>query len=521
MTLAPPISAPTGPSATRPLGLPLSILYALLVTGSLLAGLAPGRSDLPDRAFTGAEAPDDGYWTAPLRRLAGTGRQDAFDERLALSLALPENALGALAWRVGVPAADARFAGSVVALFACVLAALLLGGLVPAFILSLLLAAPPILGHLRADLGEGTAFGLVSLFGLAIVRGRFGLAAFVAGIGIFQKACGLPLGVGVLAAVLAGPGRAGKFGKAVAGTALGVGLSAAVAVFVFGDAPLAFVLRPFAATRDTGAGIDLKSFLLRAAFPGAYGVGTAFLWIAAAAWVALPHRRPPPALVAALLAGFAFSGAFPDPWRVLPTWMLLPALLARSRDDRPRIEGVGRLASAWLVVQACVAAAPRGPDHSPPPGILLGLAVVFVGLDLWRARAPAHRWTALPLAIVLGITSVVWLPPTIVTNSHDVDRLRLAERVAVRLPADAHLIGYSFFAAKFRGTLYYPPFQALWEPELEAPDAPTTLYRVRAADSKAPPPSGYASTATESLGRVPYGRRVDPGPVVLETLRRR
>ena len=520
MTPGPLTPGPGSPSpaAPRPLGLPLSSLFALLVTVSLVAGLAPGRSDLPNRALAGTEAADDGYWTAPLRRVAGTGRQDAFDERLALSLALPENALGALAWRLGVPAADARFAGSVVALFASLLAALLLGGLVPAFFLALLLATPPILGHLRTDLGEGTAFGLVSLFGLAIVRGRVGLAAFLAGVGIFQKACGLPLGVGVLAAVLAGPGRATKFGKAALGTVIGVGLATAVAMLVFGDDPVAFVVRPFTATRDTGAGIDGKSFLLRAAFPGAYDVGYAFLWIAAAAWVALPHRIPPPALVAALLAGFAFSGAFPDPWRALPTWMLLPSLLARPRDEAPRIEGAGRLLSACLVAQAVVGAAAW---HAPGPRTLLALAVVFLGLDLWRARAPASRWTALPLAIALGVASVVLLPPTRITTAHDVAHLGLAERVATRLPADAHLIGYSFFAAKFRGTLYYPPFQSLWERELDASDAPSTLYRVRAANSKAPPPKGYASVALESLGRVPYGRTLEPGEVVLETLRRR
>ena len=125
------------------------------------------------------------------------------------------------------------------------------------------------------------------------------------------------------------------------------------------------------------------------------------------------------------------------------------------------------------------------------------------------------------LAIALGVTSALSLPPTRITTAHDVAHLGLAERVATRLPADAHLIGYSFFAAKFRGTLYYPPFQSLWERELDASDAPSTLYRVRAANSKAPPPKGYASVALESLGRVPYGRTLEPGEVVLETLRRR
>ena len=498
-------------------------LVAALATAFVIAARAPGRGDLPDRERTGIEARDDGYWTAPLRRVAGVGRQDAFDEDLALSLALPENALGVLAWRAGVPAADARFAGSALALFASLAAALLFRRAVPALMLAALLLTPPIAAHFGSDLGEGTAFGLVSVFGFAIVRRRLALAAFVAGVGIFQKACGLPLGVGVLAAVLIGRGRIARLRSAALGAAAGVAVSVGLAVAMFGDAPIAFVLRPFLATRDTDAGSDVRTLLVRALVPGAFEVGSAFFVVAAAAFIALPHRRIRAPIVTALFAGSLFAAAFPDPWRMLPTWMLLPALLADSRapDARSARDPSPMLASMFLLAQTLAGGAHlRIGDAAHRIGALVAIAAGALAFDRLRARWPASRAVAIACGAVLAAPLAFFHAAT-PSQGTSTARTQLAQRIAARLPADAHLIGHAFLSTRFRGTLYYPPFQAHWEPELSRPNAPATLFRVLVSGSTTPPPAGYAVSASEALGLVTYGRDAGPVRAVLETLTRR
>ncbi len=512
----------------------LTLIAAVLATAGILAYLAPGRSDLPSREVTGMEAPDDGYWTSPLRRLAGQGDQDEFDENLALSLALPENALGALAWELGVPAKDARFAGSALALFATIASALWLGGPVAIALLLALLLAAPILGHFRSDLGEGTAFGIVSLFGLAIARKRIRLAAFLAAIGLFQKACGWPLGVGVLAAVLIGSGRAGRWKDAAIGTAAGVALCAALAALVFGDDPIAFVVRPFVATGQAGAGIDVKSFLVRAAFPCAFDVGPRLFLAAALIWVLLPTHRVRTPLVVAFLAGSAFAALFPDPWRVLPFWCLVPALLGAPGIDDPGIEtrvarrmlslyAIAQILAAWL---AYFTAALTSGEISLPPRVLVWVGLAAIALDIGFAGMARTRFTTMGRWLRIALVANLGLLPISTTRievlrNGGVERSDFAARVAAHLPEDAHLIAHSFLAASFRGTLYYPPFQPLWERELDGPDAPVTIYRLRSETSTSSPPSAYAVESALPMGSVRYGRHPDPRPVVLETLRRK
>ena len=259
----------------------LAAAVAVAFPAALFVGAEPGRHDLPSRARTGLEAPDDGYWTAPARRLAGAGTTDRFDHDLALALAGPQNAVAAAATAVGVPHRDARFLGS--ALGAAVLAGLAVLGLAgrargAGAVLLAVLWTPPVLGHLVADLGEGTALALTALWAVAALRGRFGLAAFVAAVGLSQKACGLALGVGTLVGVLAEPGRRGpRVLAAGVGALLGVVATAAGAALVFGDDPLQFVLRPWRATGETGAGASGLAVLVQAAFVGHHGVGVELL----------------------------------------------------------------------------------------------------------------------------------------------------------------------------------------------------------------------------------------------------
>jgi len=500
----------------------VSVLAAALATALATLVLRPGRSDLPSSGLTGIEAADDGYWTAPLRDVAGSTRQDAYDERLALSLALPENAAGALAHRLGVSAGDARFAGSILALLATLCVAALYRRVLPLLLTLGLLLLPPMLAHVRSDLGEGTAFGLVALFGYAIVRGHLGLAAFVAGLGIFQKACGWPLGVGVLAAVLEGPNRWRRLLRAAVFATAGVGAAALVATVVFGDAPLDFALRPFVATRETGAaaGPDVRSWLLRAAFPTAYGVGAWFLPVTLAAWILVPGRRVRAPILAALLAGCGFSGVFPDPWRVLPTFLLLPALFAEpvsARSARPDV--AVRLASAWLLVLSAVAVV--GTRDAGPRALALTAALAIV-VDAARARRPAdHRTRSLLASAVAAVALFVVGPRLPDVLDPGSARLEFARTVAARVPADAHVIGYCVLAPHVHGTLYYPPFVAHWQAELARPGAPRTIYRVRSQGATMPPPAGFVIEATEPLGTPLYAHDAPDRSVVLDHLVRR
>lgn len=500
----------------------VSVLAAALATALAAFVLRPGRSDLPTSSITGIEAADDGYWTAPLRHIAGSTRQDAYDERLALSLALPENAAGAIAHRLGVGAGDARFAGSILAIFGTLCVAALYRRVLPLLLTLGLLLLPPMLAHVRSDLGEGTAFGLVALFGYAIVRGHLGLAAFVAGLGVFQKACGLPLGVGVLAAVLEGPNRRDRLVRTAVFATAGVAAAALVATVVFGDAPLDFVLRPFVATRETGAaaGPDVRSMLLRAAFPTAYGVGAWFLPATLVAWLLVPGRRVRAPIFAALLAGCAFSGVFPDPWRVLPTFLLLPSLLAEPVSapiDPPEV--AGRLASTWLLVVS--AAAVVGTRNAGPRALAL-IAALAIVVDAARTRRPAdHRTRSLLASAVTAVALFVVGPRLPDVLDPGSARLEFARTVAARVPADAHVIGYSVLAPHVHGTLYYPPFVAHWQAELARPGAPRTIYRVRSQGAAMPPPEGFVVEATETLGRPRYAHDEPDRLVVLDRLVRR
>lgn len=524
-------------TASRPTPTWVVLLVAGLATTGLVAFLRPGGSDLPDRGATAMEAPDDGYWTSPLRRAAGTGRQDAFDEGLALSLALPENAVGRLALSVGLPADDARFAGSALALFAMIACALRAGGRATLALAALLLSTP-ILGHTRSDLGEGTAFGLVACFGLALSRDRLALAAFCAGVGLFQKACGWPLGLGAVVAALSSAARPRRLLAVAGGASAGIVVCIAIAVLGFGDDPVAFLMRPFVATRATSPGIDAVSFVLRAAMPLSFDVGPRLVLGAVAGVALVRARAASPALVVAFLAGHAFCALFPDPWRTLPVWCLLPSLVAGRRDgapperppERPPASLGARLASRcldlYLLLQVCAVGAVVGLGASASTlaarAATVALALVcdatLAWLRRWRPRVEAWtRWTT--TSAIAGVALVASAPALASLGDGGDERGAFAHRVAQALPGDAHLVAYSFVATSFHGTLYYPPFTALWEDELVA--GPTTLYRLRSATATAAPPKGYAVETTRPMGAVRYGRSPDPSDVVLDTLRRR
>ncbi|MBL9086168.1 MAG: hypothetical protein JNM10_03420, partial [Planctomycetia bacterium] len=128
----------------------LAVLVGLAFAATVIFALEPGTHDLLRRAATGLEAPDDGYWSAPVRRLAGAGDQDAYDHDLAVALALPQNALAAVAIAVGVPYPAARVAGSLLAaavLAGCVAAGLAGRARAAGLVLLAFLLTPPVVVH--------------------------------------------------------------------------------------------------------------------------------------------------------------------------------------------------------------------------------------------------------------------------------------------------------------------------------------------------------------------------------------
>jgi len=509
----------------------LAAIAGLGFAGALVAAFAPGAHDLWSRAATGLEAPDDGYWSAPTRRLAGAGDQDAYDHDLAVALALPQNALAATAVALGVPYPHARFAGSLLA--AAVLAGLVglavsgrarvAGGVGLAF-----LATPPVLGHLVSDLGEGTALGFTALWAVAALGRRWFLAGLLAAVALSQKASGLALGLGTLVGVLGSAQRRVDLPRAALGVAAGLASAVAIAVFVFQDAPLAFLTRPYLATADTQSGTKGVAVVVQAAFLGHHGVGRWLLPGFGAALVAAVFagpRRPSVAVVAATAAACLFAGAFPDPWRVLPALPLLAATLVDTAPPPgtgtrgPARATRGSVAPALLALPQAVggAAAWVGPSSAL---VLLGLcAAAAAMLVVLRRYGPRPRW-ALAITVIAtatGLASSGW----VVSRRTD-ERRDLAREVASRVPREAPLIGYSFLASAYRGTLYYPPFHLLWAREVAA-RPPPALYRLRVltSEEEAPPPgpAGYAVVERVALGDRLYNREEFRRPLVLETLR--
>jgi len=515
----------------------LAIVAGLLFAAAVVGILEPGAHDLLRRSATGLEAPDDGYWSAPVRRLAGAGDQDAYDHDLAVALALPQNALAATAVAAGVPYRWARFAGSL--LTAAVLAACVVAGLAgraraAGLALFAFLLAPPVVGHLASDLGEGTALGLAALWALAALGRRWFLAGFLAAVALSQKALGLSLGVGTLVGVLASTERRRDLPRSALGVAAGLASAVVVAVFVFRDAPLAFVLRPYVATDETQSGTKGLAVLVQAVFLGHHGIGRwlvpGFATVLLLGVFAGP-RRPSVAVIAATVAGYAFAGSFPDPWRVLPTLPLLAATFVdtvpgRAKGPRgPAARATTSGASAWAGAPV-VLAAPHAVGglvawFGPSTALVLGgtTAAVLVALFLLRRRLGARPAAAFALAGVAAALAAVFSARAIALRTEV--RLALARDVAARVPSDAPLIGYSFLASAWSGTLYYPPFVALWEAEL-ARRRPLVLYRLRvpAKDGPVPPgPAGYEVTSSIPLGDRFYNRDEFPRPLLLETLR--
>lgn len=521
-------------------GVLLAAAVGLAFAGAVAVAFTPGETDPWRRALTGVEAPDEGYWSAPLRRLARAGDQDDYDHDLALSMALPQNALGALAHALGAPYERARFVGPL--LSAALLAAAALAWLarrtlperIVGVALLVALLSPPVLGHLRSDLGEATALGLAALWGLAVLRGRLGLAGVVAGLAITQKTLGASLAVGLLGAVLAAasPGRA--LTRALLGGTLGLVVAAATAALVFGDGPLAFLARPFVATRDTGAGARGLGLLVQAAFVGHHGVGVALLPFYGAATLLLAllgSRRVALGPTLAAAAGLAFAGAFPDPWRIVPTLPIFALALAPPpASDR-------RTLPAWtlllLLLPQAVGAALATLGRSS--ALVLSLATAAAALPLlWMLRGDPSPPDARPGArralgraaaaavVALGAVSGS-VAGALAAATGSRERLDVAAQVASLLPSDAHLVGYSLLSAHFPGTLWYPPFAPLWADEL-ARKAPDPLYRLRvpAADEAGPPPApaGYVVGDAVLLGLHPYNREERARPLLLETLRR-
>jgi hypothetical protein len=517
----------------------VAVLVGLGFAAAVAFTLEPGSHDLLRRSATGLEAPDDGYWSSPVRRLARAGDQDAYDHDLAVALALPQNALAAAAVAVGLPYPAARFSGSLLAaavLAGCVVAGLAGRARAAGLVGLAFLLTPPVVGHLASDLGEGTALGLSALWAVAALGRRFTFAGLVAAVALSQKALGLSLGVGTLVGALASADRRRDLPRAALGVAAGLASAVVVAVVVFRDAPLAFVLRPYVATDETQSGTKGLAVLVQAVFLGHHGVGR---WLvpgfAAAAIVGAfaGPRRPSVAVIAATVAGYAFAGSFPDPWRVLPTLPLLAATFvdtapARARGTRGPSAGANAArdgTSPWAVAPA-VLAAPHAVGglvawFGPSTALVLGgaTAAVLVTLFLLRRRLGARPAAAFALAGVGAALAAVLTARTVALRT-DV-RLALARDVAARVPADAPLIGYSFLASAWPGTLYYPPFQSLWEDEL-ARRRPPVLHRLRVAakDGSVPPgPAGYVVSASVPLGDRFYNRDEVPRPLLLETLR--
>lgn len=527
-------------------GVLLAAAVGLAFAGAVAVAFTPGETDPWRRALTGVEAPDEGYWSAPLRRLARAGDQDDYDHDLALSMALPQNALGALAHALGAPYERARFVGPL--LSAALLAAAALAWLarrtlperIVGVALLVALLSPPVLGHLRSDLGEATALGLAALWGLAVLRGRLGLAGVVAGLAITQKTLGASLGVGLLGAVVAAHAPRAAFARALLGGAVGLLVAAATAALVFGDAPLAFLARPFVATDDTGAGARGLGLLVQAGFVGHHGVGVALLPFYGAATLLLAlvgSRRVAVGPTLAAAAGLAFSGAFPDPWRVVPTLPLLALALAPPpREDR-------RTLPAWtllllLLPQAVGAALSAfGRFGALALGLFTLAAAIplrWMGQGTWMGRRGAAppdgrpgagrvEWRPAAAAVLALVGAAGSVAGSMAAATGSRDRLDAAAQVASLLPPGAHLVGYSLLSTRFAGTLWYPPFAPLWADEL-ARKAPDPLYRLRvpAADEAGPPPAptGYAVVDAVLLGLHPYNREEHARPLLLETLRR-
>jgi hypothetical protein len=538
--LAPPPPPASGASraaaALARVPLPARAVAAGLIAVVLLLVLfPPGRYDVPALRIAGTAPIDETYWSSPVRERMGAGRLEPYDHGLALSLALPQNALGALAAAVGASVDVARHAGSIAAVFALAALAVLLGGLRGVALASLLLA-PFAFGHLATDLAEGPALALVVGWLWAADRGRWAIAAAVAGVGVFQKGCGLFLGVGCIAAVLsAGNAWPRRLLACALGAAAGVAACVLAAVLLFHDDPLAFLVRPWTTTaevRSPAAAVSgLLGHLVQAAFAAHHGAARALVVLLVAALFLAPRARVAVAALAALAAGWAFLALFPDPQRLLPLvpLLVLPAFPARGERAAPVRTRGGLLLAAVLAPQAAAALVALFASRAPAVA-LAGAAVVMYALA-WRfggVGSPA-RWGLVLGIVSLGsavhVFSTAGLTDPLLARA--VGGLRgtalrgLADEVAARVPPDAGLVASPVLGLRHRGTLWYVDFRERWRDDL-ARARPSRLFRVRSTSPGAPlgpaaPPPGYAPSGPPALlGTFPYAWDSHPVDVWLE-----
>lgn len=514
-------------SSLPPRRLLLALLSGAVYVSLLLVFFPPGRFDLPPIRVAGTAAIDETYWSAPVRDLMGAGRMEPYDQGLALSLALPQNAVGAAAGSLGAPVDVARVSGSLLAAFALAAMAVLFGGWRGAA-LAVLLANPVVWGHLASDLGEGPAFAIVVGWLFAASRGAWGLAAFLAGLGVFQKGCGLFLGVGCLAAVVVARDRLARLARCALGVALGVGTCVLVAWAVFGDSPLAFLARPWTTTADVrpvpGASVSAwLGHLVQTAFAGYHGAGPALAVILIAAFAASRASQPGASALAALVAGFAYYAAFPDPQRLVPLvpLLVLPAF-PTSCAVPDRVAGRGAWVLTLLLAPQVAAATVGFVGLDAPAWALLAATVVLLAVGwAWRERPLSRQDSGLPLAVSLAAMLVLAVfEPGIRTE----DLHRLADSVAARVPRDAGLVASPVLGLRHRGTLWYRDFEPLWRDDL-ARAKPSRLFRVRGVAPDAPPrppdpPEGFVPAANPILlGRFPYSWDSRPVDVLLEEFR--
>ena len=508
----------------------LAVLLGAVAVAALVVVFPPGAHDALPIRLAGTAAIDATYWSAPASRLAGAGGLEPYDHGLALSLALPQNALGVLAHALGAPIEVARAAGSLVAAFALGALAVLFGGR-RGLALGVLLANPFVLGHLATDLAEPLALAVVAAWCLAVARGRLLAAAVLAGLGVFQKGCGLFLGVGCLAAVVCGgPGAGRRLARTAAGAAIGVAAAVLLAVGLFHDDALDFVLRPWRATADVrpvaaaASGRAALDRLVQLLFAGYHGAGPRLALPLAAAALLAPRSRPGAPATAALLAGLVFYGLFPDPQRLLPLvpLLLLPAL-EPEESGPPR---GGLLFAAVLSTQA--ASAIVGAVGVRASAVALAVASVAVLVPLLAGgRRGSGRGAGLAATVLLAASAVVG--PLALRGEprlYATDLVDLSRIVARRVPAGGDLVAYAAVGHVFRGTIWYQDFEDQWTRQLDAA-RPRRLWRLRAEPLGAEPrpappgPAGYAPVGVPArLGVWPYHYDSSPVEVVLDELSR-
>ncbi len=516
-------------SPPPPRRLALALLAGALYAAALAVFFPPGRYDVLPILVSGTAPIDETYWSAPLRDRMGEGRLEPYDQGLALSLALPQNAIGAAAAAVGAPYDVARNVGSWLAAFVLAALAVLWGGW-RGIALGVLLLNPMVWGHLASDLGEGPALAIVAGWLFAACRGRWALAGALAGLGIFQKGCGLFLGVGCLGAVVAaGDDRLRRLTRCGIGALAGIAASALLAWGLFGDDPLAFLVRPWTATADVrpvpgASASNWLGHLLQAAFAGYHGAGP-MLWILLLTSVAVaPRSRPTlPALVA-LLAGLGMYALFPDPQRLVPLvpLLVLPAFPARGEAFEGRPTRAGGCLAVLLLPQAAGSTVGFFASGAHAWVLLVATLVLAVGMAAadWRRR-PTPR---LALLLAVGAAFLLLYAAALDSRVRSRDLHRLADEVAARVPPDAALISSPVLGLRHRGTLWYRDFEFVWSNDL-ARARPARVFRLRGVDPSKPPrpeapPWGFVPAgAPVLLGAFPYSWNSHSVDVYLDEFR--